>query len=142
MPDNTTSAIKLVRRAIANRSRRTRRITVRAGWHGGSFVYPGETFGPLAGKLRQEGASEIDPALGLRKGSVHGWREGLKRAFHYSGHLIFAAGVAFSGPLFELAGEHEGIIFHLQPSTAIPPNAYAKTKSSSGKTLSAPVNNG
>ena len=79
------------------------------------FVYPGETFGRLAGKLEHEGADEIDPALGLRFGSSEGWSEGLRNAFAASDYLIFAASVAFSGPLFELAGEHEGIIFHFQP---------------------------
>ncbi len=139
LPDNTRSATKLVRQAIAKRNRRARRITMCSGWHDGSFVYPGETFGRLAGKLKHEGASEIDPALGLKQGSVQGWQKGLKRAFYYSDYLIFAAGVAFSGPLFELAGEHEGMIFHFQPSTESATDADVKTKSSSGKTLAARV---
>ncbi len=139
LPDSTNSAVKLVKQAIVTRSRRTRRITMRAGWHDGSFVYPGETFGALAGKLRLEGASEIDPALGLKAGSLLGWKDGLKSAFHRSDYLIFAASVAFSGPLFELAGEHEGVIFHFQPATTAPANTAVKAKSSSGKTLPARV---
>jgi len=50
-----------------------------AGWHGDSFVYPGETFGPLANKLVHVGPNEIDPALGLRNGQLNDWREGLRR---------------------------------------------------------------
>ena len=75
----------------------------------------------------------------MRKGSLLGWQQGLKTPFHYSDYLIFAASVAFSGPLFELVGEHEGTIFHFQPSAAPLPNKSVKTKSSSGKTSAARV---
>ena len=34
--------------------------------------------------------------------------------------LIFAASVAFSGPLFDLAGEQEGVVFHFQPQNSAP----------------------
>ena len=64
LPHDMDAAIRLVKRALADRTGRNRRITVRTGWHANSFVYPGETFGPLAGKLEHVGADEIDPALG------------------------------------------------------------------------------
>ena len=111
LPDNPVSAVRLVMHALANRSKRSRRITMRTGWHGTSFVYPGGTFGPLAGKLEHEGADEIDPALGLKQGTLEAWREGLRNVFEASDYLIFAASVAFSGPLFDLASEQEGIVF-------------------------------
>ena len=79
LPDNSETAVQLVKQAVATRSNRSRRITNRTGWHDtSSFVYPGETFGPLAGKLKYEDSSAIDPALGLSNGSVEAWREGLR----------------------------------------------------------------
>jgi hypothetical protein len=139
LPDNPVSAVRLVMHALANRSKRSRRITMRTGWHGTSFVYPGGTFGPLAGKLEHEGADEIDPALGLKQGTLEAWREGLRNVFEASDYLIFAASVAFSGPLFDLASEQEGIVFHFQPQDSAPQSQESKTKSSSGKSLAAQV---
>ena len=139
LPHNMDAAITIVRRALADRSKRSRRITVRTGWHGTSFVYPGETFGPLGGKLEHVGADEIDPALGLKRGTYQGWREGLKNAFEASDYLIFAASLAFSGPLFDLAGEQEGVVFHFQPQESSFESPESKTKSTSGKSLAARV---
>ena len=96
-------------------------------------------FGPLGGKLEHVGADEIDPALGLKRGTYQGWREGLKNAFEASDYLIFAASVAFSGPLFDLAGEQEGVVFHFQPQKSSFENSESKTKSTSGKSLAARV---
>ena len=138
LPDDATTAVVLVKHAVATRSQRTRRITMRTGRHGTSFVYPGKTFGPLDGKLKLEATSAIDPALGLQCGSLRAWREGLTNAFRHSDYLIFAAGIAFSGPLFDLAGEQEGVVFHYQPQSPVP-ETEVKAKSSSGKTLAARV---
>jgi putative DNA primase/helicase len=135
LPDNPNAAGELVKQAVATRSQRTRRITIRTGLHDTSFVYPGQTFGPLDGKLKLEDTSAIDPALGLKRGSLQAWREGLTNAFRDSDYLIFAASVAFSGPLFELAGEQEGAVFHFQPQNSALENNGSKPKSSSGKTL-------
>jgi uncharacterized protein DUF927 len=139
LPDNPKAAVELVKQAVATRSERSRRITNRTGLHDTSFVYPGQTFGPLDGKLKLEDTSAIDPALGLKRGSSQAWREGLRNPFRYSDYLIFATSVAFSGPLFELAGEQEGVVFHYQPQNAAIENNGSKTKSSSGKTLAARV---
>ncbi len=139
LPHNNKAATRLVMRALADRGKRSRHITVRTGWHGESFVYPGETVGPLAGKLEHVGADEIDPALGLRNGTCQGWRDGLRNAFEASDYLIFAAGIAFSGPLFDLAREQEGVIFHFQPQQSSLGSAELKTRSTSGKTLAARV---
>ena len=139
LPDNPNAAVELVKQAVATRSERSRRITNRTGLRDTSFVYPGQTFGPLDGKLKLEDTSAIDPALGLKRGSLQAWREGLTNSFRHSDYLIFAASVAFSGPLFELAGEQEGVVFHFQPQNSAPDNNGSKTKSSSGKTLAARV---
>ena len=87
LPDNPNAAVELVKQAVATRSQRTRRITIRTGLHDTSFVYPGQTFGPLDGKLKLEDTSAIDPALGLKRGSLQAWREGLTNAFRDSGLL-------------------------------------------------------
>ena len=109
LPDNPNAAVELVKQAVANRSTRSRRVTIRTGLYDTSFVYPGQTFGPLGGKLKLEDTSAVDPALGLKRGSLQAWQEGLTNSFRHSDYLIFAASVAFSGPLFELAGEQEGV---------------------------------
>ena len=139
LPDNPKTAVQLVKQAVATRSNRSRRITIRTGWHDTSFVYPGETFGHLAGKLMHEDTSAIDSALGLQRGSLQAWREGLRNSFRSSDYLIFAASVAFSGPLFDPAGEQEGVVFHFQPQNSAPENKETKAKSSSGKTLATRV---
>ncbi len=139
LPDEPKAVVKLVKTAVATRSQRTRRITIRTGRHDTSFVYPGRTFGPLAGKLKHEATSAIDPALGLKHGSLQAWREGLTNSFRHSDYLVFAVSVAFSGPLFDLAGEQEGMVFHFQPQNSASENNGSKTKSSSGKTLAARV---
>ena len=137
LPDNPKAAERLVRHALANRSKKTLRITLRTGWHGTSFVYPGETFGPLAGKLEHEGASEIDPALGLRAGTPEAWWKGLRRALDASDYLTFAVSVGLSGPLFDVAGGQEGMVFHFQPQDSTPAKQQVRTQSSSGKSLAA-----
>ena len=139
LPDDPKTAVELVKEAVATRIKRSRRITNRTGLHDTSFVYPGQTFGPLDGKLKLENTSTIDPALGLQRGSLRAWREGLRNSCLYSDYLIFAASIAFSGPLFELSGEQEGVVFHFQPQKSAPDNNGSKTKSSSGKTLGARV---
>ena len=139
LPDNPNAAVELVKQAVATRSERSRRITNRTGLRDTSFVYPGQTFGPLDGKLKLEDTSAIDPALGLKRGSLQAWREGLTNSFRHSDYLIFAASVAFSGPLFELADEQEGVVFHFQPQNSAPDDNGSRTKSSSGKTLAARV---
>jgi Domain of unknown function (DUF927) len=139
IPDDLKTALRMVMHAHAHRSTRSWRVTIRTGFHGNSFVYPTKTFGPEADTLKHEGESSIDPALGLQHGSVQAWWQGLKRAFHRSDYLIFAASVALSGPLFEVAGEQEGVVFHFQPQQSDANNKAAKTKSSSGKTLAARV---
>jgi hypothetical protein len=139
LPDDEKKAVDAVREAVRNRSNRTYDLTNRTGWYGDSFVYLTETFGELAGKLRHEGCSEIDPALGLQRGTPEAWREGLRRPCRYSDFLLFALSVTGSGPLLDAIGEDEGSVFHFQPQTS--PSSVAssqvKTRSTSGKTLAA-----
>jgi hypothetical protein len=139
LPDDPEAAVRLVRRAVADRSKKNRRITLRTGWHRTSFVYPGETFGPLAETLEHESAPEIDPALGLRCGSPQAWQEGMRNGFESSDYLLFAASITLSGPLFDFAGGQEGMVFHFQPQESSPERQESRTRSSSGKSLAAQV---
>ena len=138
LPDDHKTAIKVVKKALSRRSNRQFRVTNRTGWYGKSFVYLTQTFGPLAGKLRHEGQTDIDPALGQHHGDTKSWCDGLRLPCKHSDFLIFTIGVAASGPLLELIGEDEGGIFHLQPENrAKSANDQLKVRSSSGKTLAA-----
>jgi uncharacterized protein (DUF927 family) len=115
-PDDDAAAIKLVKRAPSRKSERQLRLTNRTGWHEGFFVYPNQTYGALAIQLHHEGQTDIDPALGLKRGTVEAWREGMMRPCNCSDYLVLTLSVAASGPLLELIDEEEGGIFHLQPS--------------------------
>jgi putative DNA primase/helicase len=138
LPDDEKKAVDAVKEAVRKRSKRTYDITNRTGWSRGSFVYLTETFGELAGKLRHEGPSEIDPALGLQHGTLKTWREGLRKPCTYSDFLLFALSVPGSGPLLDVIGEDEGAIFHLQPQNSrVSVGSQVKTRSTSGKTLAA-----
>ena len=103
------------------------------------FVYLTETFGDLAGELHHEGASDIDPALGLRQRHRQGLARRIERCpCRYSDFLLFALSVPASGPLLDLIGEDEGSNLSLQPQN--PPvsgSSEGMTRSSSGKTLAA-----
>jgi hypothetical protein len=138
LPDDEKKAVNAVKEALRNRSKRTYDLTNRTGWYRDSFVYLTETFGELAAKLRHEGPSEIDPALGLQHGTLEAWREGLRKPCRYSDFLLFALSVPGSGPLLDIIGEDEGAIFHLQPQNSpVSVGSQVKTTSTSGKTLAA-----
>src|SRR6266851_1980029 len=138
LPDDDKEAVRVVKKAVRDRSDMKYELTNRTGWYADSFVYLTETFGEHAGKLRHEGASEIDPALGSQHGTPKAWRDGLKGACRYSDFLLFALSVPASGPLLDIIEEDEGAIFHLQPqSPPVSGSSDGKTQSSSGKTLAA-----
>lgn len=139
LPDDRKAAVELVKRAIRNRSAKQFQVTNCTGWYDGSFVYLTKTYGTLRGKLRHEGLTDIDPALGLQAGTAREWRRGMKRPCRFSDFLVFALSVPASGPLLELIGEDEGAIYHFQPAQRSPSSGKAdlKVRSSSGKTLAA-----
>jgi putative DNA primase/helicase len=138
LPDDDKAAASLITKALSNRSQRRFRITSRTGWYGNSFVYVTQTFGPLARRLRHEGQSNIDPALGLSQGNGEAWRDGMREPCKYSDFLVFALSVPASGPLLDPVGLNEGAIYHLQPDHRVTwSKSGLKVKSSSGKTLAA-----
>jgi hypothetical protein len=138
LPDDTKTAIKLIEKSLAQRSTVKFRITSRTGWHGDSIVYLGKTFGPLSGKLRHEGQTDIDPALGQQNGALKDWHDGMRKPCKSSDFLIFTLSVPASGPLLEPIGEDEGGIYHLQPENRSESvGVQGKVRSSSGKTLAA-----
>jgi Domain of unknown function (DUF927) len=133
LPDDPKTAAEIVKTAIDLKADAIRQVTESAGWRQEeSFVYPGETFGKLAGQLIYEPPGELNPALGLRAGSLEGWREGLREPCQFSDYLIIALGQKASSALLEVIGEDEGCILHLHGSET---ESAQKTASSSGKTL-------
>jgi Domain of unknown function (DUF927) len=114
LPDDRPAADDIVNNAIKLKANATLRVTERAGWYEReSFVYPGETFGKLAGQIVYLAPRELDPAFGLRAGSLVGWREGLREPCRYSDYLIIGIGEKASNALLELIREDEGCVLHL-----------------------------
>jgi len=141
LPPKREQQIELVKKAMAKRAgtKSTLRVTNRVGWQVGRpcFTYFTKTFG--ADDLEYNRHNNNYPALGMTAGSLDGWREGLREACEYSDHLIFAAGISASGPLFDILGPSaEPAIYHFQ-GAAKPEDDDRAFKSSSGKTLSARV---
>ena len=133
LPDDQKAAVDIIKSATKTKADTTLRVTERPGWYQGeTFVYPGETLGKLAGQIVYQTPGELDPALGMRAGSLAGWREGLREPCQHSDHLIIAIGEKASNALLEPIGEDEGCILH-QHGTEI--DSAEKTASSSGKTL-------
>jgi Domain of unknown function (DUF927) len=93
LPDDQKVAVDIIKTAIKTKAHTTLRVTERAGWYEReSFVYPGETFGKMAGQIVYQAPGELDPALGLKAGSLNGWREGLREPCQFSDYLIIGIG--------------------------------------------------
>jgi hypothetical protein len=144
LPVKRADQIESIRKALAARdtARPTLRVTSRVGWHdaaeaGHCFIYFSKTFGSEEDRFEFDVAGRPNPALGMASGTLEGWREGLREACENSDHLIFAAGIAASGPLYGIVGPSaEPAVYHFQG--AIKPDDDSRNyKSSSGKTLSA-----
>ncbi len=131
--------VKAVKAALAARDARHRESTGKTGWEGNAFIYPGETFGELAGKVIYDWQDQIDPALGLTAGTLEDWKAGIKSPCRHSDFLILAASLAPASSLLELAREDEGVIFHLHGTQPKAARHNDRTKSSSGKTTAARV---
>ena len=108
---DSATAIDLVRKALDAKSDRRFCVTGRSGWHDGSIVYPTETFGELADELLHEGASDIDPALGLWKGKLARWRKGLREPCELSDYLVFSIAVAGAGILLDIIAKMKARFF-------------------------------
>ncbi len=137
-PDGQDKCVQIVNDAVRRRRKQRYRVTKRTGWYEGTtFVYPTQTFGQLGGQLRYEaGSNEIDPALGLRRGNIQGWREGLREPCRYSDYLVLTVSTPFAGTLLDVVGEEEGATMHLHGTDRQARRRdELKTKSTSGKTL-------
>jgi uncharacterized protein (DUF927 family) len=133
LPDDQAAAVEIVKKAIESKSQDTLRITERAGWYEDeTFVYPNETFGKLAGQIVYQAPHDLDPAFGLRAGSLEEWREGLRQPCRHSDYLIIAIGQKASNALLELIGEDESCVLHHH---GVESAGAEKAASSSGKTL-------
>jgi hypothetical protein len=134
LPDDLDDAVAMIADALKNRKKKHIDITNRSGWHADSFVYFTQTFG-AATRLEHEGASRINPALGLQQGSVEAAVGGLREPCEYSDYLVFTMSVPASSPLLEIIGEDEGAMYHLH-GTLSARNNETRTMSTVGKTLS------
>jgi len=122
-------------------SKPTLKLTDRLGWDdgvgdGSSFVYFDKTYGPAHDSLQLDDDPDRNAALGKKSGTLEKWREGLEEPCRFSDHLVFAIGVAASGPLYGIIGNPEPAIYHFQGAIK-PPGDTRIFKSSSGKTLTA-----
>jgi hypothetical protein len=120
----------------------TLRLTDRLGWDDSdngdpSFVYFGKTFGAARDTLQLDTDPNRNPALGKGRGSVEKWKAGLEAPCEFSDHIVFAIGIAASGPLYGLVGNPEPAIYHFQGARKTDENDTRIWKSSSGKTTSA-----
>jgi Domain of unknown function (DUF927) len=133
LADDQKAAIEIIKSAVKTKADVILRVTERSGWYEQqTFVYPGETVGKLAGQIIYQAPRALDPALGLRAGSLEAWREGLREPCQYSDYLIIGIGHKASNALLELIGEDESCVLHLHGTKSDSPE---KRASSSGKTL-------
>ena len=131
------AALDIVKRVVETIPGATRRITRRGGWNDKeSFVYPGQTFGNLKGRVDYQKSDKLDPALGLKAGSLETWQKGLREPCQNSDYLIFGLGHKAANLLLEVVGEEEGCILHLHGTDTDSPE---KSLSSSGRTLTTKV---
>ena len=112
VPDDRKEATEFVREALRRSAAHRYAITRRGGWHGNSFVTNTGTIGEERKILCFSGSPQADPSIGLKKGKLEAWREGLRKPCAASSFLTFALAVGFSGPLLDLIGQDEGVIFN------------------------------
>jgi hypothetical protein len=137
LPDVSTAAAAIVTEATAQKDSAFRQVTRQAGWiEKHSVVWPGRTFGKLAGSLSYLPSSGLDPAFGLSKGTLVAWRDGLREPCAKSDYLIMALGHKAANLLLTLIGEGESSVLHLHGTKA---QDSTKAASSSGKTLATRV---
>jgi len=88
------------------------RCVDRLGWHGGVYVTPTAVIGDTGEQVVFQNAQGIEPTLAVA-GTVAEWRDGVGALARGNSRLVFAASVAFAGPLAHLASEDSGG-FHLR----------------------------
>jgi uncharacterized protein (DUF927 family)/5S rRNA maturation endonuclease (ribonuclease M5) len=80
----------------------------RVGWHGESFVLPGETIGPNgADRVLFQTQHDSENYFGVA-GAVEDWREHVGRLCIGNSRLMLAASCAFAGPVLSLMGAESG----------------------------------
>ncbi|MEO1656719.1 MAG: DUF927 domain-containing protein [Pseudomonadota bacterium] len=85
------------------------RCVERLGWSEGTFVLPGQSWGPQSGDpiLWQPEGGQPDHAF-VSKGSLAQWQQMVALVGSGNLRLIFALSAAFAGPLIDLFGEESG----------------------------------
>ena len=93
------------------------RCVSRTGWHGDSFVLPGETLGAATGeRIIFQSPSLAAVALG-QSGTLEGWRERVCAGCAGNSRLVLAVAAAFAAPCLGLLGL-EGGGLHLRGSSS------------------------
>jgi hypothetical protein len=137
LSDDPKAARQQLQMALMSKTQAIYQLTSRPGWYERSFVYPGQTFGQLDGKLRYGPPKDGEP-LGLRNGSLEAWREGLRAPCAASDYLILTLSNKAASMLLEIVGQEEGMVLHLHGNNRAS-TGEDKTKSSSGKSLATRV---
>jgi uncharacterized protein (DUF927 family) len=90
----------------------------RIGWHGGTFVFPGETIGRSSAERVLFQTPHESEHLFNMAGTLDDWRANVGRFCRGNSRLIVAVSCAFAGPILALAGsESGGVNFRGRTST-------------------------
>src|ERR1017187_9832219 len=92
-------------------------VTSRVGWHGKSFVLPGQTIAPLGTDLVLYHGGRVEHHY-RQKGTLEQWIENIGRLCIGNSRLIFAVALAFAGFLLRIIEQESGG-FHFQGLSSI-----------------------
>ncbi len=94
------------------------RAVTRMGWHGGVFVLPNATFGPLSNGERVlfQSASLVSHAFHVC-GSLGDWQREIGMRCSGNSRLTFAVSAGFASPLLYLLGDESGGFHFVGPSS-------------------------
>lgn len=87
------------------------------GWHGRSFVLPDRSIGNNEERFIFQSAASSPNAF-KQKGSAEDWKEQIGKHCAGNSRLVFAASVAFAGPLLKVAGLESGG-FHFRGASSV-----------------------
>ncbi len=92
------------------------RCVERMGWHGGTYVTPGESIGERGELVVFQNTQALEPALS-QVGTGDQWRESVARLASENSRLVFAISAALAAPLADVVGEDSGG-FHLRGASS------------------------
>ena len=104
------------------------RCVNRLGWQGGVYVTPTESIGERSERVVFQNSQAVEPAYSV-SGTAEDWRDSVARLAQGNSRMVFAASVAFAGPLANVAGEDSGG-FHIRGGTSIGKSTALKVAAS------------